>query len=228
MQPELTPALDIEWSLPYRPVTRIGTWDFYIFAEQVKYAPLQIEPNSIVLDLGANIGAFALWAFHNGAGTVHCYEPETENSQLLQFNTRGKNAYFYPFAVTGNKSTVLNVYAGKNRGMHSLINHPDLTIDKQEQIYSHDLERTLWLTRPNYMKVDIEYSELSLDWSCLKIFTNLKRFVVEWHFALGKEYKHQASKCHDVICQSGYAPYGEWAIADSGESVLGFYQRVNK
>lgn len=227
MQSENIPALDVEWSLPYHPVVRLGTWDSHVFAEQVKYTPLQIEPHSTVLDLGANIGAFALWAFHNGAASVNCYEPEDENSQLLRFNTRSYRMNHFPFAVTGDKARMFNIYAGKNRGMHSLINHPDLTIEKQEQVYTHDLERALWLTKPDLMKVDIEYSELTLDWSCLTQFSMLKRFVVEWHFALNAEYKLQAIACHNAIVESGYAPYGGWSIADSGESVLGFYQRVS-
>lgn len=226
MQIDNSLTLDFEWALPYHPVVRLGTWDAAIFAEQIKYAPLQIEPNSIVLDLGANIGAFALWAFHDGAASVHCYEPEDENSQLLRFNTRGHRMNHFPFAVTGDKARMFNVYAGKNKGMHSLINHPDLTVEKQEQVYTHDLERALWLTKPDFVKVDIEYSELTLDWSCLTQFTALKRFVVEWHFALGREYKARAFECHRVILDSGYAPYGEWSIVDSGESVLGFYERV--
>lgn len=228
MKSTLIPTLDEQtaWSLPYHPCVRLGSWDINIFSEQPKYAPLNIEPYSTVLDLGANIGAFALWAFHNGAGTVHCYEPESENEALLRFNLRGKNAYYYPFAISGQKTKQLNIYAGRNGGMHSLIANPSLELSKQVEVYTHDLERALWLTRSDTMKMDIEYSELYLEWECLKIFTNLKRFVVEWHFALGKEYKHQALRCHDTICNSGYAPYGTWEIAESGESVLGFYERV--
>jgi FkbM family methyltransferase len=43
-----------------------------------------IEPGSRVVDIGANIGVFALYAAHQGAAMVHAYEPNSEAMACLQ------------------------------------------------------------------------------------------------------------------------------------------------
>jgi len=45
------------------------------------------HPAPTVLDIGANVGAFAIWAVHRWPGaTVHCYEPLPDNFAMLQAN----------------------------------------------------------------------------------------------------------------------------------------------
>lgn len=48
--------------------------------------PEQFPPYSTIIDLGANIGCFALAALSRGASKVDCYEPEWENLKLLKHN----------------------------------------------------------------------------------------------------------------------------------------------
>lgn len=47
-----------------------------------------IEKDSIVVDIGANIGVFSLYAAINGAKKVYAYEPNPEAFQSLQSNIR--------------------------------------------------------------------------------------------------------------------------------------------
>jgi len=46
----------------------------------------EIPPGSRVIDIGANIGVFALYAVHCGARLVHAYEPSAESFKVLQRN----------------------------------------------------------------------------------------------------------------------------------------------
>ncbi|MBF8282059.1 MAG: FkbM family methyltransferase [Anaerolineales bacterium] len=46
----------------------------------------QIQPGSIVIDIGANIGVFGLYAAHHQARRVYAYEPNTQSYQWLLRN----------------------------------------------------------------------------------------------------------------------------------------------
>lgn len=48
-------------------------------------APADVEGRT-VLDLGANVGAFTVWACTAGAAVVHAYEPEPSNAEALWAN----------------------------------------------------------------------------------------------------------------------------------------------
>jgi FkbM family methyltransferase len=46
------------------------------------------HPSPVILDIGANIGAFAAWAALRWPGSIiHCYEPLPDNFELLRTNT---------------------------------------------------------------------------------------------------------------------------------------------
>ncbi len=52
----------------------------------------KITPGSVVVDIGANIGVFALYAAREGAKIVQAYEPAEESFDLLEGNI-GKNGF---------------------------------------------------------------------------------------------------------------------------------------
>jgi len=48
-----------------------------------------LESPSVVLDIGANVGAFARWAAKRWpTATVHCYEPQPMNYALLKMTVK--------------------------------------------------------------------------------------------------------------------------------------------
>lgn len=58
----------------------------------------QIESGMSVMDLGANIGAFARYASNKGAKEVFCFEPMTPTFHLLQLNTH-HDEKIHPFKL---------------------------------------------------------------------------------------------------------------------------------
>ncbi len=74
------------------------------------------HPAPVVLDIGANVGAFALWALGRWPGCrLHCYEPLPANFALLRQNLahlEGTSVSLYPFAVGDPARTRL--FLGKN------------------------------------------------------------------------------------------------------------------
>jgi FkbM family methyltransferase len=80
-----------------------------------EYAVAYENPNPVILDVGANIGSFALWAALRWPGaTIHCYEPIAENFEMLKANTAhlGARVQLNHFAV-GDPSHK-EMFLGKN------------------------------------------------------------------------------------------------------------------
>lgn len=48
--------------------------------------PERLYPKDAVIDIGANIGTFAIACLERGAGHVHCYEPDPANRAILRKN----------------------------------------------------------------------------------------------------------------------------------------------
>lgn len=69
---------------------RHGTQDQEVFdevyVENIYRLPDRLPSDSIVVDIGANIGAFAVACLQRGAGTVICFEPSEENFKQLSQN----------------------------------------------------------------------------------------------------------------------------------------------
>ena len=70
---------------------RHGTHDLQVFDEVVvnnQYLlPDSLPADSLIIDIGANVGAFAVACLLRGAGTVVCFEPSPSNFQQLIKNT---------------------------------------------------------------------------------------------------------------------------------------------
>jgi FkbM family methyltransferase len=72
---------------------RPGTWDPLI-ADAVfgaEYGPIDVQ-GCVVVDVGAHIGAFSVFAAARGARRVLAYEPGDENFRLLAINAMGHPA----------------------------------------------------------------------------------------------------------------------------------------
>jgi hypothetical protein len=53
------------------------------------YGGLKINPGDIVLDLGANIGSFAIQALQFEPKLIYCFEPHPETFEVLQKIQKG-------------------------------------------------------------------------------------------------------------------------------------------
>lgn len=149
-----------------------------------------VEPDELWLDLGANIGAFAIYCALRGA-VAHCYEPEPDCYQLLLANipwstSAGWRAY--DEAVTSSSADTLTFYGanfafrGARQGanftratVHPLKTHPELGTFKNV----HGME--IMRRHPEYdgIKMDIEGSEMGLLDNFLLPYA--EKLVLEYH-----------------------------------------------
>ena len=119
-----------------------------------------IKEGDVVIDVGANIGAYTK-AFIEKAGDsgfIYCFEPNKEAFECLQYNIRNENSHLFNVALgsTGGKVRVLSDSEHPNNiGMNfcDAVNSGDInlmTLDKFE------------LEKCDFIKIDVEGWELEV------------------------------------------------------------------
>lgn len=127
-----------------------------LVGECYKCPGFAVEQGEHWLDLGANIGAFALYCQDKG-GTTVCYEPDLENFQLLKMNC--PDAFCVNKAVTSSKELLLKFYGSKKPDNHW--RNTQFPTDEYQEVGSFS---NLWageLVKNKFsgVKMDIEGSE---------------------------------------------------------------------
>jgi FkbM family methyltransferase len=120
-------------------------------------AQVKIQPGDIVIDLGANVGAFTRFALSRGAAKVIAFEPEPRHLSILRLG----------FAPEIEQGRVVLVEAGAWRErttlrFHSagLVSQVDGSGELEIQaVRIDDVVRELGLGRVDFIKADIEGAE---------------------------------------------------------------------
>jgi len=223
----MTSLDDPQWFWQYHPLLRYATHDVNIFREQIHYAPLAIEPGTVIFDVGAHIGAFALWALQFKPHSIYCYEPSTDNYNILIANAQQSNK-----VITTKRAAALTALEyqktalhtplylnDENSGMHTLLSQAD---KKFEMVLVCPLFKEIEDLRPRFMKVDIEGYEYELEWQLLAD-SSVERFVVEYHFNV-EGAKERADTMHQKIQHAGYTLYHGGDFTHPNQT-LAFYKR---
>ena len=149
-------------------IQRIILWYGYYEKENILFWEKLINPDSVVIDIGANIGYYTLIAAKKASeGHVHSFEPVTFNYDALQKNIKLNNLK----NITANNAGIstkegLDMYyisSKENIGMSGL---------KPAENFSGKMEEKTTLTLDNYVainnltkidfiKIDIEGNELN-------------------------------------------------------------------
>ena len=141
-----------------------------------------------VLDLGANIGFYALWLQGQALGIrVHSFEPASENRERLVQNVRvnGLEEYIsvYPFAVSDGLKLV-NLHRAESSGHRSLFDRAT-TLEGIEEVEAVDLAFAVKQTGAaliDMLKIDVEGSEIEIvEGAGAEVWQKIKRVVVEYH-----------------------------------------------
>lgn len=144
-----------------------------IFAGE--YTVKDMPAPATILDLGGNIGGFAIWASENWPeATITSFEPSAANCMMFEMNTKGKaNITLHRAAVGPNAGSGRLYYGPSNAGEHSLVYHfgngwEDVSIEAIEN-----------LPRAEFVKIDVEGMELEV---CRKYdFSGTKTVCLEYH-----------------------------------------------
>jgi len=120
--------------------------------------------NLTVLDIGANVGSFTIWANMRWPGSdIHAYEPDPRTFEMLSRNAAAlRNARLYNFAVWPTQQTnalFFSRYAGDGEaGLTEYMGHTfsDMTPDR---VFPVSVIHPSRLPKADIIKLDVEGAE---------------------------------------------------------------------
>jgi FkbM family methyltransferase len=157
---------------------RLGEGDLYTFANvftdypvaKIKSALRDVE---LVVDLGANVGAFSYLTLSLGKKRIIAVEPERDNAAFLRAQPFA-NALEIVQAAVGPSEGSARLIHGEN----SVTHHVDLTNTSEGETVSVASLDSL-CNAPALVKMDIEGGELAILQHGLP--ENVRHLVLEWH-----------------------------------------------
>lgn len=145
----------------------------------------EIEEGEHWLDLGANIGAFAIYCRLLGA-TAECYEPDPENYKILGMNVPPSRdgSTIHPVAVTTSKEKRIELFKGsrpEDRYRYTVIKSTRPHLAAQNLYIGDLLRKNHGKSGWDGAKLDIEGAELAmLD---EELFPRVKKLCMEYHLS---------------------------------------------
>jgi len=137
-------------------------------------------PNPYIIDIGANVGGFAVWAheyFDNPK--IDCYEPIKENFNLLRQNTEGTDIAIRNIAIGKEDGERMMYYGLHNCGEASMF-------EGKEQSKEGELVKVMsakHLPPCDIIKIDTEGAEIEI----LENIVNFPViFLIEFHSAYNR------------------------------------------
>lgn len=129
-----------------------------------------------ILDIGANCGAFALWAAHRfPLSDISSYEPHPENFKFLRNNTKGYPVHTHPWGL--GSAGMRPLYDGKNNGGEASLYGQDRgTLGQHVEI-----KDPTTLPDADIIKLDTEGCEVEILEPLLKRGRNFLAVMFEYH-----------------------------------------------
>jgi len=165
--------------------------------------PMDI-PNGTVLDIGANIGGFAIWVAENSDYKVECYEPVKYNYDLLWQNCSNyKNIHMNNIAVTDSYGDA-EMYLGKHNCGEASLFYGEEQSNIAVDVKTMDAKD---LPVADIIKIDTEGSEVII---ISRINYKPLVYVIEYHSEENRIWIHNYLKEHYILVKANsYRPnYG--------------------
>jgi len=201
-----------------------------IFIQRI-YTPdnFQIGPNDLVVDIGANIGVFSLFAAIQTGNKVYAFEPCSENIAYLRKNmhTNGvQNVEEREIAVS-DQIGFKKLYLARNPAAHYLLsNHK---FDKKQGNYTNSRTTTLQaivdnnnLKQIDFLKMDCEGPEGDILMSTPREYLRkVKKIAIEFHDNMSV-LKH--NEIQELLEAAGFVTKLRW----DGKGPFGYIYAYNK
>lgn len=166
-------------------ITDIQTLGEIFNANCYQVRPEHLNGSKVVIDLGANIGAFSVLVAALGASKVYAYEPNPENYKILIDNIYNNNfeAVITPIqkAVIDKEDIVEMVGIGRNGKIKSLANlenkeSKDITGGSDGAIFEAE-GTTIEQVFNDIDEVDI--LKCDIEWAEYQIFSNVNKEILD-------------------------------------------------
>ena len=174
--------------------------------DEYKYEQLLLnKKDMIILDIGANIGLFSLYA-SDSASKIYAIEPSISHFKVLENLIKHTNNIIpFNIAININNEDAFLYSNDENTTMDSLINiYPKKSIVKCVDIYSFIKQNEL--TTIDLIKCDIEGSEILIfnEETVQKIKNIVKHLYIAVHSTPGKELSENISFLTNVFKKHNY------------------------
>jgi len=150
-----------------------------------KYKP---RSNSIIVDIGANVGCFALYSkMINPAATIYCFEPVPATIELLNKNTTlFTNIHIQPIALSNKSGKGWIDLHPKSTGENRLLNNLSRKTAYNNKIEiqvlnADDAFNNLNIEHIDILKIDTEGSEVQILESIRKRLHDIDYILLEFH-----------------------------------------------
>jgi FkbM family methyltransferase len=149
------------------------------------YAPMKLRKKDILLDAGANIGTFALWAYDKVAEVI-AYEPDSNNyfmmiQNLTINNLQNKNVRYVREAIVGTDDSFRTLYTNTKRSqaIHSLLEKRGR---RQQMVPCANINRVIENEGITAIKLDVEGSEVEIIKAIkLENWKKIRSLAMEFH-----------------------------------------------
>ena len=170
--------------------TRRNRSDFHMIDEiwafrKYDYFGYRVNPGDVVLDIGANIGTFSVYAARVcGASRVLSFEPFPDNYKMLTRNVEQNHLNMVTCvnqAVAGNRGPRTLRLDSADSGSHSLVVGSSEHNVQVECCTLEDVFQRFSLTKIDYLKMDCEGAEYEILENATSRIQQIGRISMETH-----------------------------------------------
>ena len=140
-------------------------------------AELEFPSPPVILDIGANVGAFCIWAAKRWGGIIHAYEPNPDCIPVLQRNiSQLENVVVNQVAVSDHDGREILSRGTNNWGECSIEDFGHI----EDRGWEVDVIAASTLPPADFIKIDCEGSE----WKIIRSYSHwdqVKAVAFEWH-----------------------------------------------
>lgn len=159
----------------------------------------KIKDNSIIIDIGANIGVFSIYAASTSKNTiVYAYEPMPKSYSLLlkNININKFERNILPFKLgVGTKKEKRKLFLASGSPFHSLytVNEADKNYLEIECVSLKDILKSNYIKECDILKIDCEGAEFEILYNTpSEYFKRIKKIRLEYHNRKTKNYNIQS------------------------------------
>lgn len=160
-----------------------------------------INPQDTVVDIGAHIGVFSVWAAQKAnLGTVYAYEASQANFELLKENrglNHSQNLQVKNLAIFNKPGNFDFYLPGGNGALGSLLQDQHAVKETVTAITLEKLFEDNGLDHVDYLKLDVEGAEYPILLNCpAEILSRIKHLILEYHEFEGAPWRQQDLERH--------------------------------
>jgi FkbM family methyltransferase len=172
------------------------------------YFGYRVAPDDVVVDIGANIGTFSVYAAKVcGASRVISFEPFPDNYEMLRKNAEQNHLHMITCvnqAVAGSRGPRTLMLDSLDAGSHSIVggvvNVPSGRNVQVDCCTLEDVFQRFSLTKIDYLKIDCEGSEYEILENATSRLQQIGRISMETHTTSDRK----AEDMEKLLCSHGF------------------------